>query len=105
MFPATLLTTLLLAFSVAANPVVVDRSTVTLPLSRRLNLTSIHNLVLHDQARAKNLKLGRSGKSATRRAVISEPVQNQAVTYVASIGVGSPATTCKLFLSFEANRA
>ncbi|KJA28403.1 hypothetical protein HYPSUDRAFT_33774 [Hypholoma sublateritium FD-334 SS-4] len=98
MFPTTLLTTLLLAFSVAANPVLVDRSTVTLPLSRRLNLTSIHNLVLHDQARAKNLKLGGSGKSANRRAVISEPVQNQAVTYVASIGVGSPATTYSLLI-------
>ncbi len=102
MFPATLLTTLLLAFSVAANPVLVDRSPVTLPISRRLNLTSIHNLVQHDQARAKNFKLGTSARSANRRAVISEPVQNQAVTYVASVGVGSPATTCRFFLLFTA---
>lgn len=96
MFPTTLLTTLLLALSVAANPVLVDRSPVTLPISRRLNLTSVHNLVRHDQARAKALKLKGSARSGLdSRAVISEQVDNQAVTYVASIGVGSPATTCK----------
>jgi cathepsin E len=103
MFPTTLLTTLLLALSVAANPVLVDRSPVTLPISRRLNLTSVHNLVRHDQARAKALKIKGSARSSglDNRAVINEPVDNQAVTYVASIGVGSPATTCKWPSGFE----
>ncbi|KAF8204086.1 aspartic protease [Pholiota molesta] len=100
MFPTTLLTTLLLALSVAANPVLVDRSPVTLPISRRLNLTSVHNLVRHDQARAKALKIKGSARSSglDNRAVINEPVDNQAVTYVASIGVGSPATTYSLLI-------
>ena len=96
MFPTTLLTTLLLALSVAANPVQLDRPLITLPISRRLNLTSVHNLVRHDQARAKALKLRGSNIAGNSRAVINEQVDNQAVTYVANVGVGSPATTCEL---------
>ncbi|KAF8971720.1 aspartic protease [Flammula alnicola] len=99
MFPATLLTTLLLALSVAANPVLVNRSPVTLPISRRLNLTSVHNLVRHDQARAKALKAKGAARAAGQsRAVINEQVDNQAVTYVASVGVGSPPTTYSLLI-------
>ncbi|KAJ3517875.1 hypothetical protein NLJ89_g224 [Agrocybe chaxingu] len=97
MFPTTLLTTLLLVLSVAANPVLVDRSPVTLQLSRRLNLTSVHNLVRHDQARAKALKAKGTVKHDSR-AVINEQVDNQAVTYIASVGVGSPATTYDLLI-------
>ena len=102
MFPTTLLTTLLLALSVAANPVLVNRSPVTLPLSRRVNLTSIHNLVRHDQARAKALRARATVKSTGlplhSDAVINEPVDNQAVSYIASIGIGSPPTTCKHYI-------
>ena len=93
MFPTTLLTTLLLALSVAANPVLVNRSPVTLPLSRRVNLTSAHNLLRHDQARAKALQ--------ARGAIINEPVDDQAVCYIASIGVGTPPTTCKYYILFR----
>jgi cathepsin E len=96
MFPTTLLTTLLLALSVAANPVLLDKPLITLPISRRLNLTSVHNLVRHDQARAKALKLRGANVAGNSRAVINEAIDNQAVTYIASVGVGSPATTCKL---------
>jgi cathepsin E len=101
MFPTTLLTTLLLALSVAANPVQLDRPLVTLPISRRLNLTSVHNLVRHDQARAKALKLRGSNVAGNSRAVVNEAIDNQAVTYVATVSVGSPATTCELaFVDF-----
>ena len=103
MIPASLLVTLTLLLAltgnVAANPVIVSRSPVTLPLSRILNLTSIHNLLRHDQERAKALKSrgssSKTGKDHDARAVINEPVDNQAVAYIASIGVGSPPTTCK----------
>jgi cathepsin E len=102
MFPTTLLTTLLLALSVAANPVLVNRSPVTLPIARRVNLTSVHNLVRHDQNRAKALKLKGAAKAAgipfQEAAVISEQVDNQAVTYVAAVNVGSPATTFQLLI-------
>ncbi|KDR85732.1 hypothetical protein GALMADRAFT_53199 [Galerina marginata CBS 339.88] len=102
MFPTTLLTTLLLALSVAANPVLVERSPVSLSLSRRLNLTSVHNLLRHDQTRAKTLKTRGAAKAAglpiQNAAVINEAVDNQAVTYIANVAVGSPATTFELLI-------
>ena len=103
MFPTTLLTTLLFALSVAANPVLVNRSPVTLPLSRQVNLTSVHNLLRHDQDRAKALKARGAAKATGLNidAVINEPVDNQAVSYIASIGVGTPPTTCKYYILFR----
>jgi cathepsin E len=105
MFPTALLTTLFLAFSVAANPVVINKSPVTLPLSRRVNFTSIHNLVRHDQARAKALKAKGAAKAAGvtfhNDAVISSPADNQAVVYVATVGVGIPPTNCEQRIIFE----
>jgi cathepsin E len=105
MFPATLLTTLFLAFSVAANPVVINRSPVTLPISRRVNFTSIHNLLRHDQARAKALKAKGAAKVAGvsfhTDAVISSQADNQAVAYVATVGVGIPPTNCEHQILFE----
>ena len=103
MFPTILLTTLLFALSIAASPVLVNRSPVTLPLSRRVNLTSVHNLLRHDQARAKALKVRAAAKATGLHtdAVINEPVDNQAAHYVASVGVGSPPTTCKHYILFR----
>ena len=97
MFPSTLLTTLILALAVAANPIVVDQPKVTLPLVRRLNLTSVHNLLRHDQSRAKALKARGSASTSLIHtdAAISETVDNKAVSYYASVSVGSPPTTCK----------
>jgi cathepsin E len=102
MFPATLLTTLLLALSVAANPIVQFRnSPITLPVSRRINATSIHNILQQDQNRVKTLKarakaLQGGVLSPEEAAIVNEPVDNQAVSYLASVGVGTPATTCAL---------
>jgi len=95
MFPSTLLTTLILALAVAANPIVVDQPKVTLPLVRRLNLTSVHNLLRHDQSRAKALKAKGYPSLIHTDAAISETVDNKAVSYYASVSVGSPPTTCK----------
>ena len=99
MFPTTLLTTLFFALSVAASPVLVNRSLVTLPLTRLVNLTSLHDLVLHDQARAKAL-IAKVIAKATGLPLHNEPVVNQAVSYTASVGVGSPPTTCKHYILF-----
>ncbi|KAF9469814.1 aspartic peptidase A1 [Collybia nuda] len=101
MFPASLLTTLLLALAVSGNPVVVRNSPVTLPLSRRVNTTSVHNLLRHDLSRAKALRARAEAKIAGQfhvDAVINEQVDNQAVTYIASVGVGSPATQYQLLI-------
>jgi cathepsin E len=95
---ATLLTTVLLALaaSVAANPIIVKKSLVTLPISRRINLNGI-NILEHDQLRAKALK-AKGVAGTARRAVISSQAENEAVSYIASIGVGSPATQYNLIV-------
>ncbi|KAL0951624.1 hypothetical protein HGRIS_008305 [Hohenbuehelia grisea] len=107
MFPsAALLTTVLLALSAAATPFVTIRDApVTLPLARKLNLTGgTKNLVKAAQARAKALRALAEAKASGNAeafhtdAVINEAVDNQAVTYVASVGVGSPATTYSLLI-------
>ncbi|KAF9041822.1 acid protease [Hymenopellis radicata] len=88
-----------LLFVVNANPVVVSRSPVTLPIARRFNQGSgTMTLVQQDQARAAALKhrakrLADSGE-ISKRAVINEDVDNVSFGYTASIGVGCPATNC-----------
>lgn len=68
-------------------------------MSRRVNLTSIQHLVRHDQTRARLLKAKGAAKASGLNfhndAVINSQADNLVVTYVASIGIGSPATTCK----------
>ncbi|KIJ22022.1 hypothetical protein PAXINDRAFT_105760 [Paxillus involutus ATCC 200175] len=102
MFPAaSLLTTLLLALSIAATPVEVRSSHVTLPFAKRVNTAGgAINLVEHDQARVAALKdraaAIQSGQLDRRTASIA--VTNEAVSYVAAVGVGSPATTYDLIV-------
>ncbi|TFK77430.1 aspartic peptidase A1 [Pluteus cervinus] len=103
MFPASLFTAVLLALAVSANPIIqIRNSPITLPLARRLNLTSVHNLVRHDVNRAKALRARaeavRSGVPLDKRAVVSESVDNQAVSYVATVAVGSPPTDFNLLI-------
>ncbi|RDB29357.1 Polyporopepsin [Hypsizygus marmoreus] len=101
MFLTSLLPTLLLALAVSANPIIVNRSPITLPIARRVNVTSVHNLVRHDLSRAKALRAraeAKAGGDFHIDVVISEAVDNQAVTYVAAVGVGSPATTYDLLI-------
>ena len=91
-----LLTSVLLALVVAAEPIVVKRSPVSLPLTRRININAdTQNLVQHDQARVKALKTNSEAKAAGIPRQVSSPAINEAVQYIASIGVGSPATQCK----------
>lgn len=100
MFPtASLLTTLLLALSIAATPVEVRTPHVTLPFAKRVNTSGgAIKLVEHDQARATALKERgaaiQNGKLDRRATSIA--VTNEAVSYIAAVGVGSPATTCML---------
>lgn len=101
MFPAAaLLTTVLLALSASATPLVTIRdSPISLPFARKTNFTGSVNLLKADQARAKALRARAeakaSGLALNVDAVINEPVDNQAVTYVASVNVGNPPTNCE----------
>lgn len=98
MFPAaSLLTTLLLALSIAASPVEIRNSPVTLPIARRLNTSGgTINLLQHDQSRAAALKS--VGGDTLNRRTGSIAVTNDAVSYIAAVGVGSPATTYNLIV-------
>ena len=110
MFPATWLIVLVFSLisSVTGNILRANRSPISFPIAKRVNLTSIHNLVRHDQTRAKLLKTQGAAKASglivhNDRAVINSPADNQAISYVAAVGIGSPATTCKwqLILSVQ----
>jgi len=102
MFPATsLLTTLVLALTVSSTPVVVRENFVRLPFAKQVNVTGAAHVLKVDQARAAALRAHGEAKAAGRLAkdaVVGITVQNQAVTYVASVGVGSPATTYSLLI-------
>ena len=102
MFPtASLTASLLLAVSVAANPIVVRKAPVSLPIARRFNITGAHDIIQKDQARAKNhASVGKAKESGTMSADVARSVgiTNQGTYYLACIGVGSPATDCELTL-------
>jgi len=97
-----LLTTVLLALAVVGEPIMVKRSLVTLPVSRRINAKSlgVRNILEHDQLRAQALKSQGAAKASgvTRRINLNSQAENEAVSYVASIGVGSPATQYSLIV-------
>ncbi|KDR68915.1 hypothetical protein GALMADRAFT_77916 [Galerina marginata CBS 339.88] len=104
---ATFLLALLLAFSVTADPVELNPSRITLPVFRRFNITGVGNLVLNDRNRAKVLKLKGARNAAvgaglqvpvTNASVIGTPIKEQAVTYVASVAIGSPSTAYNLIV-------
>lgn len=90
MVAAFLLSTLFLA--VTAKPVLPNLSLVKLPFAKRAS-TDITNLVKHDQLRVKTLETKAQGLEDLE--VISSPATNGAIFYVASVGVGCPATYCK----------
>ncbi|KAG2368809.1 aspartic peptidase domain-containing protein [Suillus spraguei] len=98
MFPAaSLLTTLLLALSIVASPVEIRSSPITLPIARKLNTSGgTINILQHDQSRAAALK--NVGSDTLSRRTASITVTNDAVSYIAAVGVGSPATTYYLIV-------
>ncbi|KAG6334306.1 hypothetical protein ID866_4785 [Astraeus odoratus] len=92
---AFLLATVLLTLSIAASPVEVHTSAITLPFAKRLSTEGgTIKLLERDQARATTLR-ARGGAIASGhlgRRASSIAVTNEAVSYIASVGVGSPAT-------------
>ncbi|KAM5546169.1 hypothetical protein V8D89_000295 [Ganoderma adspersum] len=96
------------AVAIGAKPVVVRDSPVTLPIARRFNLTGAANILKSDQARAKVLKARSqaSKESPVSSAAVSKlfardvdvAVTNGAVTYTASVGVGTPPTSYDLII-------
>ncbi|KAI0643937.1 acid protease [Trametes meyenii] len=94
---------LALALTAHATPVVQMRdSFVRLQTAKRFNLTGSGKLLARDQARVHNLRARANAKLTgtplTADAVISVPVDNQAVDYVANVNVGTPGTTYSLLV-------
>ena len=96
MFAPSLLSTLLLALSVAASPiapvVTVRNGPVSLPISRRRN-GDLRNLYQNDLQRANALTSREGGQANKLAGSASTPVINR--VYTASVGVGSPPTQCE----------
>jgi len=99
MFFKTLLSTIFLALTVVANPVVLHKSPVSLQLTRKINAAGgTRNIVALDRARAAALKSRVSGQKASGSASVdsvNQPVDNRAGSYFASVDVGNPGTTCE----------
>ena len=87
-----LLVVITLALLSSASPLVVRDSPITLPLTRRMNLTGTKTILERDQVRAKGLRAGRSTTipqpaGAAEAAASSFPLAatNQATTYTAEV--------------------
>ena len=90
----------LLAIAAVGNSVIAaNKPLAKIPLSGHVNTTGIHNVVGQDQARASMLLARANGGL---REETNEPLGNELVVYVASIGVGSPPTFCKSYQAFQA---
>ncbi|KAJ7107809.1 aspartic peptidase A1 [Mycena epipterygia] len=94
---SSLLSALLFALTAVAKPVVVD-SFVTLPISRRFHFNSTRRLVDRDVARVNHMRARAAAKHAGRAVASSSPIDNQAVYYLAAVGIGSPPTTYQLIV-------
>ncbi|KAK0246439.1 aspartic peptidase A1 [Armillaria nabsnona] len=81
-----------------SSPVVIPRSPVSFPIARKFNFgNGTSTIVERDRARVAALR-SRAARNATRRAIVNEDVDNVAVLYTASIGIGSPATAYDLII-------
>ncbi|EIM87136.1 family A1 protease [Stereum hirsutum FP-91666 SS1] len=97
MFPKVALTSLLLlAMSVAATPVAVRDTLITLPFAKHINSSGSGTIVQQDKARIKQLVARFNGDTEFQEDVGSVPVTNQVVSYIVSLGVGSPPTKYNL---------
>jgi cathepsin E len=95
---ASLLAAVVLASASLAKPVVIDGPLLSTSVTKRVNGTNLRGLVKRDQARAQALLKGRGGSTFSEAVVSSIPATNEAVTYIANVGVGSPATNFQLIV-------
>ncbi|KLO09319.1 acid protease [Schizopora paradoxa] len=101
MLTSLLISTLALCLVVSANAIVARDNMIRVPFSKRVNMTRPGLVLKQDQARARAIRSREPQKSAKRllkKAIGSVPVQNQAVQYVANVGIGTPATTYSLII-------
>ena len=81
-------------------PIVVDGSPLTLPFVRKLNTTGLANILQHDQARARAIVSASKSRSTSgkRAQVFNVPITDEAVEYIANVGIGTPPTFYNLLV-------
>ena len=89
MVAAAIVSTLLLFLAASAKPV-EQRDTPLAQLSF-VKLVTVGNLVSQAQSRLNRMKGIDNGPAEG----INTPADNRAVSYIATVGVGSPPTNCK----------
>lgn len=91
----TFLSILFVAWSSAdASPLRPNAGKATLSFATRLNARGAVNVAAVDRARAQAMK--QAGSMGKRVEKSSFSISNAVVTYTAQVGVGSPATECKI---------
>ena len=90
---ASLAPFVMLANAVAANPIVVRDGLISLPIARFVNASGPQDLDRRDQERARGFQK-RGGSTSASKMRPSIDVTNTGNYYVASVGVGIPATYC-----------
>ncbi|KAG2070282.1 acid protease [Suillus decipiens] len=96
MFPATLLT-LLLVFKITRSPVKAANSPISVPLTSRLHFSNgTNDLLEHDRSRMKAL----SNSSMRRQSLVNVPLTNNHANYghFLTVGIGNPPKTYNLIL-------
>ena len=86
---ASLAPFVVLANAVAANPIVVRDGLISLPFARYVNASGAQDLVRRDQERARRIQKPDNSEMSP-----GIDVTNTGIYYVASVGVGIPATYC-----------
>ncbi len=89
---ASLAPFVVLANAVAANPIVVRDGLVSLPFARYVNASGARDLVRRDQERAR--RFHKPGNTLASEMSPGIDVTNTGNYYMASVGVGIPATYC-----------
>ena len=90
MVAAAILSTLLLFLAASAKPV-EQRDTSLAAQLAFVKLVTVGNLVSQAQLRLDKIKGINNGPAKG----INSPADNRAVSYIATVGVGSPPTNCK----------
>jgi hypothetical protein len=87
-----------LATSVVANPSVARDSLITVPISKHINFNGAPDFIKRDREHLKNLvRRGRRWQSLAVNKTPDITLNNTGGIYVATIGVGEPATKCEFF--------
>jgi len=92
---SSVLVALLIVSNVVATPV-ENPELIKVPFTKKINRANLKGLVEHDRARARALVQAAQDKLAGRASSIS--ATNVAVSYLANVGVGQPATDYELII-------